>query len=228
MINKGALPKYSQVDMMLGALLCGFCAEAVTKMQPDPRDPLVFQEDTLQKDVLNKCVTTDGLGLWDLEESCKAPGVSVVSVPASVRLQHSLVAIYRPTLLNIETAVPVQATEEIVITKAANTIGRKIDNMTNACKAWTFQMSKANERGYGGYQTAMAYTIQADHPPPHTPLHFPPPNILAGLNWQQHPQQGFKLYINGYELGHIGTLYPDVDSNPEPGVVNCNRHGRLT
>lgn len=45
-----------------------------------------------------------------------------------------------------------------------------------AFKAFTIHLSKATEAKYGGYQTARASTIAADHPPLHTPMICPPLN----------------------------------------------------
>jgi len=81
---------------------------------------------------------------------------------------------------NEETPGPVQATEELPITKGKNTIDRKMDNMMKAFEAWSFQWSKANEPTYGGYQTGREYTIQADDPPMQIPMNFPPPNAPMG------------------------------------------------
>jgi len=50
-----------------------------------------------------------------------------------------------PAIANEETLAPAQATEEIPIAKAKNTIDMKMDEMMKAFEAWTFQLSKANE-----------------------------------------------------------------------------------
>jgi len=138
------------------------------------------------------------------------------------------VVINLPAIPSEETPAPAQVTEEIPIAKADNTIDTKMDNMMKAFEAWTFQMSKANEPGYGGYQTARAYAIQADHPPPHTPMNFPPLNVPMGPNYQQHPRQELGPCIYCDELGHIRTFCPDVRTDQEKGIVHLNERGRLT
>ena len=54
MISKGALAEYSQVEMLLGALSRDLRAKAVMKLELDPKDPLTFKYDKLQKHVLVK------------------------------------------------------------------------------------------------------------------------------------------------------------------------------
>jgi len=117
-------------------------------------------------------------------------------------------------ILTEETAAPVQATEEIAITKAENTINTKMANMMRACEPWTFQLSNVNEPRYGGYQTARAYAIQGDHSPPQTCMNFSPRNAPTGPayyrpgpNSQHYPWQGFSPCIYCDEQGHIHTFY---------------------
>jgi hypothetical protein len=180
MISKGALAEYSQVEMLLGALLRDFRATAVMKLELDPREPATFKYNKLRQHVLNKCATADGLALLNSEGARTAPGVSPYSIPAGVPLPQMPVLVNHPAIPNEETPAPAQATEESPIAKAENTIDTKMDNMMKAFEAWTFQLSKANEPRYGGYQTARAYAIETDHPPPHTPMNFPPPNAPTG------------------------------------------------
>jgi len=47
MINKGSLVKYSQVEMMLGALPRDLKANVVMKVELDPRNPSTFKHDKL-------------------------------------------------------------------------------------------------------------------------------------------------------------------------------------
>jgi len=109
--------------------------------------------------------------------------------------------------------------EEIPIATADSTMDTKMGNMMKAIEAWTFQMSKANERVCGGYQTARAYTIQADHWSLHT---------LTGPNYQPHQRQelGHSIYCN--EQGHICTICPNVPTDQDDGIVHCNDRGRIT
>ena len=197
MISKGALAEYSPVEMLLGALPRDFRAKAIMKLELDPRDPSTFKYDKLRKYALDKCATADALALLDSEGARTAPGVSPYSLPAGVPLPEMPVVVNLPAIPNEETPVPVQATQEITIAKAENTINTTMDNMMKAFEPWTFQLSKANEPRYGGYQTARAYAIQANHPPQHTPMNFPPPNAPTGPtyyrpgpNYQQYPKQG--------------------------------------
>ena len=47
MTNKGGLAKYSQVEMLLGALPSDMKAKAVMKLKLDSRDPSTFKNGTL-------------------------------------------------------------------------------------------------------------------------------------------------------------------------------------
>jgi hypothetical protein len=67
------------------------------------------------------------------------------------------------------------------IAEATNAIDMTMYNRMKTFETWTFLMSKANEAGYGGYYTATAYLIQADHLPPHTPMNFPLPKVLLEM-----------------------------------------------
>jgi len=180
MISKGDLAEYSQVEMLLGALQRDLRTKAVMKLELDPRDPLTFKYDKLRKHVINKCATADALTLLDSDGARAVPGVSSYSIPAGVPLPQMPVLVNLPAIPNEETPAPMLATEEIPIAKAENMIDSKMDNMMKAFEAWTFQLSKANEPKYGGYQTARVYAIQAYHPPPHTPMNFPTPNVPTG------------------------------------------------
>jgi hypothetical protein len=91
------------------------------------------------------------------------------------------VAVNNQAIPRTETLAQAPATEEIPIAEARNTIDRPMDILMKAFQAWTFQLRKANMPRYPGYQTAMAYAIQADHPPLQTPMDSPPPNVCTGL-----------------------------------------------
>jgi hypothetical protein len=73
-----------------------------------------------------------------------------------------------------------EATEEIPIAKAKNTIDTKMDNMIMAIEAWSVQLSKENEPRLRGYRPARVCTIHADHQRPNTPINFLPPNAPTG------------------------------------------------
>lgn len=77
------------------------------------------------------------------------------------------VAVNHPAIPNEATPTPAHSPEDSYIANAYNAMDMTMDNMMRFFKAWTFQMSKANERRHGGYQTARVYDIQADHPPRH-------------------------------------------------------------
>jgi hypothetical protein len=220
--------------MVLGALPRDLRAKAARKLKEDPRDLSTFKYDKLQKHVLNKRATADALALLDSEAACTAPVFSPYSFPAEVPLPHMPVVANLPAIPNEETPAPAQAMEEIPIAKAENTIDTKMDNMMKAFEAWNFHLRKANEPRYGGYQTARAYAIQADHPPLHTPMNFPPPNAPTGPtyyqpgpNYQQYPRQGLGPCIYCDELGHIGMFCPNVRTDQDKGIVHLNDHGRL-
>jgi hypothetical protein len=180
MITKGALAEYSQVEMLLEALPRDLSVKAVIKLELDLRDHSMFKYDKLRKYVLDKCATADALGLLDSEGASTVPGVSLYSIPGGVPLTQMPVVVNLPAIPTEETPAPTQAMEEIPIPKAENTINTKMEHMVKAFEAWTFQLRKANEPRYGGYQTARVYAIQADHPPPHTPMNFPPPKAPTG------------------------------------------------
>jgi len=235
MINKGALAEYSQVEMLLGAFPRELRAKAVMELDLDPRDPWTFKYDKLRKHVLDECGTADTLTLLNSEGARTAPGVSPYSILAGVPLPQMPVGANHPAIPNEETPAPAQAMEEIRIAKAENTIDMKIDTMMKAFKAWTFQLSKANEPRHRGYQTARAYAIQADHPPTHTPMNFTPPNAPTGPayyqpgpNYQQYPRQASGPFVYCDEQEHIRTFCPDVRTDQEKGIVHLNDRGRLT
>jgi hypothetical protein len=145
------------------------------------------------------------------------------------------VVVNLPAFPNDETPAPPQATMEIPIPMDTHTMDTKMDNLIKASKAWTLQLSNANEPRYEGYQTAMVYAMQADHPPSHTPMNFPPPNAPTGpayyppgLKYQQNLWQALGHCINCDELGHIRTFCPDVRTNQEYGIVHLSDCGRLS
>jgi hypothetical protein len=151
-----------------------------------------------------------------------APGVSPYLIPAGVSHPQMPVVVNLPAIFNAETLTPAQATEEFPIAKAENTIDRKMDNIMKPFEAWTFLLSKVNQPRHGGYQTARAYAIQADHPHTHTPMNFPPPNAPTGPAYNQHgrnsqqfPQQGLGPCLYSDDQGHIRTFCPDVRTDNE-------------
>jgi len=114
-------------------------------------------------------------------------------------------------------------------------INTTMDNMMKAFDAWTFQLSKAIEPTYGGYQTARAYAIQANHAQPHTPMNFPHLNSPTGAayyppgpNYQQYPRLGLGPCIYWDALGHICTFCTDVRTDRDKAIVHLNDRGRLT
>jgi len=107
----------------------------VMKLDLDPRDPWGFKYDKLQKHVLDKCVTGDGLALLDSDRPPPALGDSPHSIPDGVLLPHMPVVANLPAIPNEETLAPAQATEEIPITEANNTINTKMDNMMKPIEA---------------------------------------------------------------------------------------------
>jgi len=84
MINKGALAKYSQVEIMLGALPRDLGPKAVIKLGLDPRNPSTFNYERLRNHVLGKCATADAVVLLDLTGACMSPTVSPYSIPTGV------------------------------------------------------------------------------------------------------------------------------------------------
>jgi len=112
------------------------------------------------------------------------PRFSAATTDASV--------VNHPVIPSEETLVPAHAKEQIPIADADITIDMKIDNMMNDFEDWSFQMSTVNVPEYGGYQTAIAYAMEAEHPPCQSPVNIPPPNVPMGRNNQQHPRQ----YLN--------------------------------
>jgi len=235
MIKTGALAEYSQVEMFLGDLPRDFRAKVVMILEQDPRDPSTFKYDTLRKPVLGKCATADALAIRASQGAQTAPGFSPYSITAGVPLPQLPVVVNLLAIPNEETLAPVQATEEIPIAKAENTIDMKMDNMWKAFNASTFQRSKADEPRFGHYQTAMTYTIEADHAPPHAPVNIPPPNAPTGPaycrpgpNVQQYPSRELGPCIYCDELGHICTFGTDTRTDQEKGIVHLNDRGRVT
>ena len=156
MINRGTLAKYSQVEMLLGAILNDMRVKVIMKLELDPRDPSTLKYNKRRMHLLDECATTNALAHLHLEGAYTAPGVSPYSIPAAVPLPQMPVVVNLPAIPNKETPAAAQPTEEIAIANAVNTIDTKMDNMIMALEAWTFQLSKANEPRYGGYQTARA------------------------------------------------------------------------
>jgi len=152
-IIKGTLAEYPQVGMLLRALLVEERANVAMKYKLDPGDPLMFEYNNHQKHVVSNGVTTNALAFLNLEEAHTPLGFSPWSVPAGVPLQQMAGVVNNQAIASEEIMVPAQATEELHIATATNTIFRKMDSMIKAFKVWTIQMSKANELICGGYQT---------------------------------------------------------------------------
>ena len=140
-----------------------------------------------------------------------------------------------PVITYKETPAPAQVMEEIPLHKAENSIDTKRDNMNKVFKAGTLKLIESNEAQYRGSQASMAYTIQADYPPPYIPMNFHPPNAPMGPafyphvpNYQQHPWQalGSRFYYN--KLGYIPKFCPDVCTDHENGIALLNHCGILT
>ena len=194
MINMGGLAKYSQVDMLLGALPRDLRGKAVIKLELDPREPSTFKYNKLRKQVADNCVTADALILLDSEGTCTALGVSPYSIPAGVPLPQMPVVVNLPAIPSKKTPAPAEAVEEIPIADPDNTIDTKMEYIIKAFEWWTFQLSEANEPRYEGNQIVRAYPFQADHPPLHTEMNFPPQNtptrpadFWTSPNYQQYP-----------------------------------------
>jgi len=235
MIKKGALAVYSEAEMLLRAIPRELKSIAVLQLELVPRDPLMFTFDTLRKHILDKCFTADGLAQLDMGGTHMAPGVSCDSIPAGLCLPQMPVMVDHQVIPNKENLAPTQVLDEIPIRIAENIINTKMDNMMKAFEARTFQLSKANELRYRGYQTARAYTVDADHPPPHTPMNFSPASApmgptyyRQGSNYQQYPWQGLGPCIYCDELGQICMICPNVHTNKEEGIVNLNDCGKWT
>jgi len=135
MIIKGALAEYSQVEMLLGALPRDWGAELVMILELDPRDPLAFKYDKLQKHVLDTCVTSDALAHLKLEGGHMTLGVSPYSVRAGVPLPLMPDVVNLLAIPNKETPALAEATEEIPIAEAENTMDTKMDNIMKAFEA---------------------------------------------------------------------------------------------
>lgn len=180
MITNGALADFSEIQMLLGALLRDLRAKVLMKLKLDPRDPSTFKYNKLQKHLLHKCVHTDAVTLLTSERACTGPGVSPCPVTAGVLLLQMPVLVNLPAIPNKETPARAYATEDIPSTNAEHTIDTKIDNVMKAFEAWTFHQSNVNKPNYRGYQTACAYAIPADTPPLHTPINLSPPSAPMG------------------------------------------------
>jgi len=194
MINMEAFTEYTQLEILRRALGRDFRSKVVLKHEYYPRDHTMLEYDQLLKHVLDNCATNIPLAHLDSERAQTSPGVSPYSIPAPVPLLQMPVVVNHATIPSEETPAPVQATDEIPIAITENSIDTKMDNMVNASDTWTFQLGEANDPSYGSDQTASAYVIQADHPPPHTPMNFPPLNapteptyFRLGPEYQQYP-----------------------------------------
>jgi hypothetical protein len=177
MISKGALAEYSQVEMLLRVLPRDLRAKAVMKLELHPSDPWTFKYDTLPKYFLDTSATGDALDLLDVEGACRAPGVSI---HAGYPFPQMPVVANLAGITKEETLAAARGMGESPIAKAENQIDRKMNNMMKAVEAGTFQLSEATKPRYGGYQTARANAIQADHAPPYTPMNFPTLNAPMG------------------------------------------------
>jgi len=135
MIEKVALAKYSQVEMLLGALPGHLRAKAVMKLELDPRNPLTFSYNKLRKSVHNKYWFINANAFINVEGACTAPVVCLSLLPAGVLLHQMPVVVNLVANSNKVTPVPVHATEAIAFTKAESIINVNMDIMTNAFKA---------------------------------------------------------------------------------------------
>jgi len=147
MINKGALAENCQVEMLLGSLPKDLWVTAVMIFNLDLREPLAFKDDKLWKHVLNKCATAVTLALLDSVGARMVQGGSPYTILVAVPFLQMPVVVNHPAISSKATPAPAQAMEEIPIAKAESTMDMKMDNMMKSSKAWTFQMSKANEPG---------------------------------------------------------------------------------
>jgi len=226
--HKRALAEYSQIEMRRGAPPRYFRANAVMKLELDPRDPSMFKYNKLWMHVLDQCVTTDTLALLNTEGAHTAPGVSTSSVPAGVPHPQMTVVRNLPAIPSKGTLAPAQAIDGIHIAKGNNTIDTTMDNVMKAFKAWTFQKSKVNEPEYGGYHTATAYPIEAQRPPQQIPMHVPTPHVPTGPNYHHHPWQELGPCIYWDELEHIRTFCPHARTDHDQGIIHYNQYGILT
>jgi hypothetical protein len=164
-------------------------------------------------------MTADALAIQDSEGARTAPGVSPYSMQSGVPLPQMPGVVNFPAIHSEATLVPAQAREEILIAKVESTMNTKMGNLMKAFAAWTCYMRSANYPGYGGYQTARAYAIQADNPSPHTP---------TGLSYQPHPRKELGPCMYCDVLGHIRTFCHDVRTDQNNGTVYLKEHRRLT
>ena len=107
------------------------------------------------------------------------------------------------TNLSYKMPSPAQTVEIIPIAYIQHKMDNKLVNILKVCEASTYLVSKANQPRYGGYQTAMAYSIHAHHPPLQTQMYFlhsnaptGPCNEWLGPNYQQYSRQriGPRIY----------------------------------
>jgi len=190
---------------------------------------MTFKYDKLCKHFLHKCDSTECLTILNWAVACTAQGVSPDAFPAGVLLRKMPEVVTVLAIPNQVSMAPAQATEEILIAKAENTIDMKMDNIIKAFQAWNWQQSKVNDPRYGCYQTAMVYSIYADHLPPHTALKFPPLNSPTWPDYyrSQHNYEPFPPHGSGPgdycdALGHMHTFSPNVRTDQENGIVYLN------
>jgi hypothetical protein len=121
--------------MLLGALPRDLRANAVTKLEQDPRYLSMCKNNKRRKNVTDKCATADALAILDLECPLTAPGVCSYSIPAAVPLSQMPVVVNLPAIPSQKTLAPAQATLEMSIAKAKNTMDTKMDNVMKAFEA---------------------------------------------------------------------------------------------
>jgi hypothetical protein len=144
-ITKGAMAKYSQVKMLLGAFLRDLCAKVVMKLEMDRRGPSMLKYDKFQNHVMDNCASTNTLPRLHSDGARTAPGVSTYSVPAGTVLLRISQEVNHLSIPTKQTPLPAQAAEKIPIMKGNNTINMAMDHMMNAFEVSTFHLSEANE-----------------------------------------------------------------------------------
>lgn len=106
MMNKGAMAKYRQVEILYQALPRDLKAEVANLFEIDSRDPSTFLYGKFKRHLLTTCVTTDAFTLLDLEGAHMALVVSSYSGPACILLPHVTVVAYIQTISFNASPVP--------------------------------------------------------------------------------------------------------------------------
>jgi hypothetical protein len=162
--------------MLLGAFPRDSSTTVVMKIDLDLGDSTRFKYDTFCDHAFDQCATTDYLAVFDSQRTRTVPRIALYEIPNVVPVLPMRVVLILPTIPTEETLASPQATEESPIAKATNTIDKKMGNMMKVFEARNFRQSKVNETCNGGYQIARGCTMQANHPPPHSAMNYPPPN----------------------------------------------------